>query len=76
MDTSDLPDRDSANDAELLFAVSEALILGYPILVVIGECDGKEGDPEILSGTLFEELNLEQRKTLIEATIEELRDMA
>jgi hypothetical protein len=70
-DSQPRPDRD--HDASLLFNLAEAVLLGYPVLVLIGEVPGDEREAEVLLSSHFEELDPEMQQTFVESAIAELR---
>ena len=65
------PDRD--HDASLLFNLAEAVLLGYPVLVLIGEVPDDKRDTEVLGSSHFEALDPELQQAFVESAIPELR---
>jgi hypothetical protein len=71
LDSQARPDRD--HDASLLFNLAEAVLLGYPVLVLIGEVPHDKRETEVIASSHFEELDPELQKALVESAIAELR---
>jgi hypothetical protein len=60
-------------NADLLLDLAEAIILGYPVVVLIGEVPGDERETEVLASSHFEELDPELQQAFVESAIAELR---
>ena len=63
---------DTELNARLLLDLAEAVILGYPVLVLIGEIPSDERGTDVITSSHFEGLDQQQQKALIEFAIEEL----
>jgi hypothetical protein len=61
-------------NAELLLDLAEAIVLGYPVIVVIGEVPGYERETEVLTSGHFDELDEELQAAFLESAIRELRN--
>jgi hypothetical protein len=61
-------------NADLLLDLAEAIVLGYPVIVVIGEVPGDERETEVLTSSHFDELDQELQAAFIESAIAELRN--
>ncbi len=46
-------------NAHLLLEVAEAIVLGYPVMVMIGEVPGDERETEVLTSSHFDALDQE-----------------
>jgi hypothetical protein len=60
-------------NANLLLELAEAIVLGYPVVVLIGEVPDDNGETEVLASSHFEELSSERQSAFIESAIAELR---
>jgi hypothetical protein len=64
-------DRD--HNASLLLNLAEAILLGYPAMVLIGEVPDDKRETEVLASSHFEELDPELQQAFVESAIADLR---
>ena len=59
-------------NARLLLEVAEAIVLGYPLMVMIGEVPGDERETEVLTSSHFDALDQELQSAFRDSAIVEL----
>ena len=59
-------------NARLLLDVAEAIVLGYPVMVMIGEVPGDERETEVLTSSHFDALDQELQSAFRDSAIVEL----
>jgi hypothetical protein len=66
--------QESKNNAYLLQDVAEAIVLGYPVIVIIGEVPGGERETEVLTSSHFDGLDRKLQTAFLNSAIVELRN--
>ena len=56
-------------DARLLLEVAEAIVLGYPMMVMIGEVPGDERETEVLTSSHFHALDQDLQSAFRDSAI-------
>jgi hypothetical protein len=64
----------TAPNAHLLHDLAEAIVLGYPVIVMIGEVPGDERKTEVLRSLHFEGLDHQKQNAFVESAIVELKN--
>jgi hypothetical protein len=63
------------SNAQLLLSLAEAVVLGYPVLAVIGDIPSDERDTEVLASSHFRALDWDQQGAFTEAAIVRFRNI-